>query len=303
MLSFAAVLAACFSMITACASISKQELQSLGSVVTPTKIDFVEVHSFANRSKSAYGRESMIRAQYPHTTRVSSPGKSDVSYFLEQNDKTRTQYITVRGTANDVNFQEDLDIKIRTDRRMDIPVHEGFDLAARVVYADVKPFLKPNYKTYVTGHSLGGAVAAILTIYMIEDGVSVQRVVTFGQPRFTTAAGVERLGTLPILRVVDENDIVPMVPPAMTTHPKFGPYEHVGPEILLLEGPRYVYLSRHAANRIAIGEFWRSMSFASLDDHHMDKYLSRLVTKEKNAIEVPYNKREQYVARKKTAAK
>ena len=62
---------------------------------------------------------------------------------------------------------------MREDRKTDIPVHAGFDLAARAIYVDVKPYLKPGYKTYVTGHSLGGAVAAILTIYMIEDGVEV----------------------------------------------------------------------------------------------------------------------------------
>jgi hypothetical protein len=45
-------------------------------------------------------------------------------------------------------------------------------------------------------------VAAILTIYMIEDGVEVVRVVTFGQPRFTTADGVKRLSFLSLARVV-----------------------------------------------------------------------------------------------------
>ena len=110
---------------------------------------------------------------------------------------------------------------MREDRKANIPVHAGFDLAARAIYDDVRPYLKAGYKTYLTGHSLGGAVAAILTIYMIEDGVEVVRVVTFGQPRFTTADGVKRLSFLPLARVVDENDIVPMVPPATAIHPRF----------------------------------------------------------------------------------
>ena len=94
---------------------------------------------------------------------------------------------------------------------MDIPVHAGFNSDARAIYSDVKPYLRPGYKTYVTGHSLGGAVAAVLAIYLIEDGVQVERVVTFGQPRFTTTGGVKRLGFLPLTRIVDANDIVPMV--------------------------------------------------------------------------------------------
>jgi hypothetical protein len=157
--------------------------------------------------------------------------------------------------------------------------------------------LKPGYKTYLAGHSLGGAVAAILTIYMIEDGVEVVRVVTFGQPRFTTADGVKRLSFLPLARVVDENDIVPMVPPATAIDPIFGPYEHVGPEVILLEGRDIVYLPSHDANRISVGEFWRSISFADLKDHEIKKYLKRIAAKAKGTIEVPYNEREKFVSR------
>ena len=128
----------------------------------------------------------------------------------------------MRGTADQKNFSEDLDITVRTDRQIDIPVDAGFDRAARAIYSDARPYLKRNYKTYVTGHSLGGAVAALVTIYAIEDGFMVERVITFGQPRFTTAAGVQRL-RLPLIRVIDENDIVPMLPPATATDPEVRP--------------------------------------------------------------------------------
>src|SRR4029079_2312306 len=193
--------------------------------------------------------------------------QTDVRYFLERNDKARTQFSTVRGTANNINFSEDFDVSVREDRKVKIPVHAGFDLAARAIYQDVSPYLKSGYKTYLSGHSLGGAVAAILTIYLIESGVDVVRAVTFGQPRFTTADGVKQLGFLPLARVVDENDIVPMVPPATLIHPVFGPYEHVGSEVILLSGREIVYLPAHDANRLSIGEFWRSISFADLKDH------------------------------------
>ena len=248
-------------------------------------------------SYAAYAAKSVIRSKYPSTVRINSPAQTDVRYFLERNDKTHTQFISVRGTANNENFSEDLEIAVREDRKANIPVHSGFDLAARAIYQDVRPFLKPGYQTYVTGHSLGGAVAAILTIYLIEDGVPVVRVVTFGQPRFTTAEGVKRLSFLPLARVVDENDIVPMVPPATATDPRFGPYEHAGPEVILLEGRDIVYLPTHDASRISLGEFWRSLSFADLEDHKMKKYLKRIADKTKGVIEVPYNKREEFVSR------
>ena len=156
--------------------------------------------------------KNAIQSKYPQTVRINAPSQTDVRYFLERDDKAHTQFITVRGTVNGINFSEDFDVTVRDDRKIKIPVHAGFDLAARAVYQDVRPYLKTGYKTYLSGHSLGGAVAAVLAIYLIEDGVDVVRAVTFGQPRFTTADGVKQLGFLPLARVVDENDIVPMVP-------------------------------------------------------------------------------------------
>jgi triacylglycerol lipase len=285
------VIAVSLPLLTACAgSVASPELRALGSTVTPVSVNFDELYAYANRSKTAYASEAVIRSQYPATIRINAPGKSDVRYFLEQDDKAKTEYITVRGTADRKNFTEDLDIKTTNDPKSGIPVDKGFDLVAQAIYKDVKPFLKPGYKTYVTGHSLGGAIAALLTLYIIEDGGKVERVVTFGQPKFTTPAGVKRLGSLPITRVVDENDIVPMLPP--------GSYEHAGPELILLEGPRYVFLPSHDADRLSVGELWRTLSEDNLRDHHMDNYLNRLSTKTKGAVEVAYNQREQFVANK-----
>jgi triacylglycerol lipase len=294
---FLVSLVSCAPALTACVGISATELRSIGSKVTPENINFGELYTYAERASAAYASNSVIRSKYPLTVRINSPDQTAVRYFLERNDKTHIQFITVRGTANNENFSEDLTIRVREDRKTDIPVHAGFDLAARAIYDDVNPYLKPGYKTYVTGHSLGGAVAAILTIYLIENGVEVVRVVTFGQPRFTTADGVKRLSFLPLARVVDENDIVPMVPPATATDPRFGPYEQVGSEVILLEGRDIVYLPSHDANRISVGEFWRSISFADLKDHEMKKYLKRIAAKAKGATEVPYNEREKFVSR------
>ena len=77
--------------------------------------------------------------------------------------------------------------------------------------------------------------------------------------------------------------------------------DRFSPELILLEGPNYVFLPDHDAERLSIDEFWRSISLASLADHHMDKYLGRLSTKASGATPVPYNKREHYVAKKKPA--
>ena len=287
----------CLSLLTACDNVSRQELQSLGSKLTREDINFANLEIYAGRSKVAYGTEAAIRQSYPKTVRIASPDGTDVRYFLERDDAAKRQYLSIRGTANNKNLTEDFEFSVRDDRKTDIPVHAGFDSDARAIYADAKPFLMKGYRTHITGHSLGGAVAAIIGIYAIEDGYRVDRIVTFGQPRFTTAAGVSRLGFLPLTRVVDENDVIPMLPPALGNQKSYGPYEHVGPEVILLEGPSYVYLTSHDANRIDIGEFWRSIAIADLKDHKIDKYMKRIADKTPGAVQVTYSQREKYVAR------
>ena len=191
---WSATLAACLVLLAACAATSQAELQSIGSQIYRETVDFSELQSYGKRAKAAYGTETQIRAAYPKTVRFAQPGQTEVVYFIERDDAVKTQTVTVRGTANHKNLSEDMDFKVRTDRKTQIPVHTGFDRDAQAVYRDAQAYLKPGYRTYVTGHSLGGAVAALLAIYAIEDGYKVEKVVTFGQPRFTTATGVSKLG-------------------------------------------------------------------------------------------------------------
>lgn len=101
---------------------------------------------------------------------------------------------------------------------------------------------------------------------------------------------------LPLLRVVDENDIIPTIPVGMPNK-VHGPYEQIGPEVILLEGPNYVYLPAQDAARLSLGEFWREMGVADLPDHKMENYLRRLSSKTKNAVEVSHNQREKHTRR------
>ena len=298
--ALAAVL--CVSLLAGCASLPKGELQTLGSEIVQEKIDFSTLDVNARRAKAAYAPPAQIRAAYPRTVRVATPGGRDVQYFIERDDKAKVQYLAVRGTMDDTTLKEDFDAKVRDDRATKIPIHTGFDQDARAVWKDAQPYLKNGYQTYLVGHSLGGAVAAILGIYMIEDGYKVDKIYTYGQPRFTTSDGVKQLGFLPVLRVVDENDLVPLLPPGVMANKKYGRYEQVGPEVILLEGPDYVYLPGAAATELSVGEFWRDLHVADLKDHKLANYIRRIDDKIAASRQVAYNSRESYVAKKKTVA-
>jgi hypothetical protein len=55
------------------------------------------------------------------------------------------------------------------DRQLDIDLHTGFYLAAEDVYQAIAPHLHKNYQTRLTGHSLGGAIAVILMMFLKEE--------------------------------------------------------------------------------------------------------------------------------------
>jgi len=290
------------SLLAGCASLPKGELQTLGSEVVQQKIDFETLDVNVKRAKAAYATPAQIRTAYPKTIRVATPGGRDVQYFIERDDKAKVQYLSVRGTMDDTTLKEDFDAKVRDDRATKIPIHTGFDQDARAVWKDAQPYLKNGYQTYLVGHSLGGAVAAVLGIYMIEDGYKVDKIYTYGQPRFTTSAGVSQLGFLPLMRVVDENDLVPLLPPGMVVNKKFGPYQQVGPEVILLDGPDYVYMPNQQASELSLGSFWRGLHVADLKDHKLNNYMKRIEDKITASRQVPYNQRENYIAKKKAVA-
>jgi hypothetical protein len=227
---------------------------------------------------------------------VATPGNTDVQYFIGYNDAKKVQVVVVRGTDNDTNWELDKDTRGVTDPRTGIMLHAGFKRAADAIYADLKPRLKAGYTTFLTGHSLGGAVAAILGAYLQKDGVKVQRIVTFGQPKFTNAAGAAAFANLPLLRVINQNDIVPLLPDETAQGTNL--YVHIGDVLIVYPGPYYVYGSRDRASRFSSGSFSRYMFQGSVPDHYLRWYEANLRDKLSGATPVKFADRERYIIRR-----
>jgi len=99
--------------------------------------------------------------------------------------------------------------------------------------------IRPMEALYITGHSLGGAMAVIMATMLVMSDNDLYRgiagklraVYTFGQPMVGTpafaeaAAGQLRAANVPVIRYVYRRDPVPQLPPR-----DVGDYEHVGDE-------------------------------------------------------------------------
>ncbi len=259
------------------------------------EIDFQEVWWFAQRAAAVYRREDQIRESLPEVARVATLPGFEVQYFHEHHAQSELQVISVRGTANFGNVWEDVAYLQSRDEDLGFYAHHGFHEASMRIYADLRPRLSLEQEVRVTGHSMGAGIAALLMIYLHEGGFQVGRSVNFGQPKVTNRTGAERYGFLPLVRVVDEDDLVPLVPPTTLLDSIHGVYDHFGEEVLLLDGEHYTCLEQHDPVRRSADSFWKHIAHVSIEEHFMKHYLSNIRGKLDKAVAVPYDRRRRYL--------
>ena len=109
-----------------------------------------------------------------------------------------------------------------------IMVHRGFQCALDLVWSDVDAFIKTKRRVFVTGHSLGGALACLTAARAARGSATTAKTLslfTYGQPRVGDATFVDfvnqNLGGR-MVRVVNNLDLVPRVPPRNTLGAHYG---------------------------------------------------------------------------------
>lgn len=259
------------------------------------EVNFEQVNWYAQRAAMAYQSEAEIRAAFPDTILVATTNHSDVQYFLERDTARQRQILSIRGTANLQNIREDAEYIPSRNTKLGIYVHSGFDKDAHQIFQDLLPQLDNSSPIVVTGHSLGAAIATLLMMYLHEEGFQIGPSINFGQPKITNHAGVEKYSFLPLLRVADENDLVPMVPPKDLLDSIHGAYEHLGPEVMLLQGKYYIYQTHHQEQADSVDSFWHNLGDESISEHYMKHYLQNIASKLDGAEAVPYDQRERYI--------
>lgn len=103
-------------------------------------------------------------------------------------------------------------------------VHNGFQGELDKVWPTLKSFIDKNKKErtlYICGHSLGGAMATVAASRMRPDALY-----TYGSPRVGTRSFVKSFDT-PHYRHVNNNDIVPSVPPFFLGYKHHGTLRYI----------------------------------------------------------------------------
>ena len=155
--------------------------------------------------------------------------KDEVAFEVKQKDGI--SIIVIRGTANEANVLSDIDVRLVSDTRTGIKLHKGFRDAAVSIMQIIDTSMKTNKgivqgqeRTYpleqtvhVTGHSLGGAVAQIIGMWLHKRGKNVQ-IFSYGSPKVSSQ--VLSGGQPTHWRVVRLSDPIPFTPT--------WPYQHTG---------------------------------------------------------------------------
>ena len=192
--------------------------------------------------------------------------------------------LAFRGTKNIGNCLTDADTLFVSQSPYPGRVHCGFAEAVEHVWPEVRRLLgTPSHAMplWVTGHSLGGAMATLASVRLAAEGYKVRAVYTYGSPRVGDRVFRDSY-RLANYRFVNDNDLVPHLPFRWC-------YKHVGKLRLVdnegeftEEQAAWVAKKRlladkakrvQRAHRGAAGVLHVFRDFDWLADHHLDRYL------------------------------
>ena len=213
-------------------------------------------------------------------TFAETAGNIDAQAFAGYDPDRDTVMISFRGSESNEDFRADADFSsVDGSQYGGGKVQEGFEVQLRALIPKLEDFLKkhPDAKVMLTGHSLGGAMAALFYGWCLEHGIHVDQTYTCGQPPVGDdewREGVERLAAeartkknrpVNLFRYVYGSDPVPHAPK----------FEHTGTMLYIdddgkLQDPATVDLPSGFFN--LLGRVWDSIDNSFLH-HRCPSYL------------------------------
>lgn len=168
------------------------------------------------RFEATAAGERLLRLQLsPHGLKLKGAfAAGGTEGFVAENDELAI--LAFRGTTDAADWRTNLDAKRLTSLaevpgRPAVCVHQGFHRAYTAVEEPVRALLDGirDKPIYITGHSLGGAVAVVATACLARDEIAA--CYTFGAPRVGDRS-LDAIVKPPHYRIVNGWDVVPLVP-------------------------------------------------------------------------------------------
>ncbi|MFG6093803.1 lipase family protein [Leptothoe sp. ISB3NOV94-8A] len=249
--------------------------------------------------------------------------KRDTQAFIFRTNECMV--LVFRGTQEIRDWTTNLDMKLRnfTIRRAGKTtvssykgkVHTGFFLGWADIERDVLKQIERWQKVsgtaaklpplIITGHSLGGALATMAAASLQENGFNVAGLYTFGQPRvgdLTFSRQLNKNLSGRAFRFVNNNDVVPHVPPPFSLRNPMHLYGHLGTEKyfnskgFLVDNYKAIYRAFDGFMGLVKSAFESGLDLIA--DHSMSYYISNLDQAMEDEIkDIKVTKLEQDVSR------
>jgi len=201
--------------------------------------------------------------------------ETDLQCGITINDDNKRICVVFRGSESLNDWYYDL-YMIKKNLKDDIWVHSGFykQLHDTDVYTKIVQNIKSqiethlDYEIYITGHSLGAALATLFGYLLAHDIENNVTVVSFASPRVGNSSwqkSFESKSNLTHYRVTNCRDII-------TAFPSYN-YKHVGKNIRLFENTHSIYMDYkdESIYDYTILRCW------SANDHNSELYYKHLL--------------------------
>jgi hypothetical protein len=270
--------------------------------VCDEEVKWTDIHWYANLAANVYKSKEKIITAYDENFDLYINEINEIRYIVLTDPATKSHYVSIRGTCNSHNAMQDINFFKDKSKRLGINIHTGFHRTAEMIADDLLTRLEEDYKVSVTGHSLGGGAAVVVSWYLDYANFNVGECITFGQPKVTDSHGIRAMrDKIKLTRVVNETDVVPLVPPTGTHRHR---YAHSGKLIKLLDQGKFCHLQEPDSLNFGVNSFWlfaarESFSFyeigKELPDHFMTHYIDNMKACASSKDEVLWKDRLQYI--------
>jgi hypothetical protein len=148
---------------------------------------------------------------------------TDLQGYVGVIQPTKQIYVVFRGSASTRNWLDDAEVMLtpyNSFPECNCKVHSGFYKSSNNIYPSVHEYVNdmldlfPSYNIIVTGHSYGAAVAQLISMELLSNGIA-NSLYNYGQPRVGNIEYAKFVNVYlkSLWRFTHHKDMVPHVPP------------------------------------------------------------------------------------------